>query len=372
LSNNNIKKTDNSKPNVFIGFLKFISTIIILCLVLVPLGMGILLIFNSPVYSIENEDILHEIGGITIGEDGGYYFEVRKGETSQSVGNRLERAGFIRNRYFWNLICRLENDHIKTGRYKIELPMNQIGILRLLRTGNEILFRVTIPEGVTLRKTAAILEENGFCSAKDFLAAASDPNILKRYNVPNQTMEGYLFPDTYLFPKDFSAYRIAEIMADNFFSKLESISPSLLEMDPEELNKIVILASIVEREYRLEEEAHLIAGVFSNRLRINMLLQSCATIQYIITEIQGLPHPAIIFYRDLEIRNPYNTYMFRGLPPGPISAPGIVSLRAAVYPESTNFLYFRLTDPARGRHYFSRTYDEHIRAGQLFTKPASQ
>jgi len=143
-------------------------------------------------------------------------------------------------------------------------------------------------------------------------------------------------------------------------------------MNPVELNNILILASILEREYQLAEEAPRIAGVFQNRLRINMALQSCATVQYIMTEIMGLPHPTVLLFRDLEVRNPYNTYIYPGLPPGPIAAPSLVALRAVVYPESTNYLYFRLIDPATGRHSFSRTYNEHMRAGTLYIKPASR
>jgi UPF0755 protein len=113
------------------------------------------------------------------------------------------------------------------------------------------------------------------------------------------------------------------------------------------------------------------AGVFHNRLRINMGLQSCATVEYIITEIQGKPHPTVIYNQDLEIRDPYNTYMWAGLPPGPISAPGSVALQAVMFPRETEYLYFRLDDPATGKHYFSKTLDEHIKAGQLFTKRQS-
>jgi UPF0755 protein len=174
-----------------------------------------------------------------------------------------------------------------------------------------------------------------------------------------------------MFPKDFPAEQVVRTMADNFFEKLYTISPSLQNMTPRELNDIVILASIVEREYRVREEAPLMAGVFYHRLRINMALQSCATVEYVITDILGRPHPSVILNVDLEIRSPFNTYMFRGLPPGPISAPGVVALRAAIYPEHTDFLYFRLIEPATGRHHFSRTYDEHLRAGQLLTRPSS-
>ena len=365
------KTKKNKKPNVFKVILNLLATLIVLCLVLVPVALCFLLLFNSPVLSDDDVRITG-IDGISYAENGGYYFDVRRGETSQSVGNRLESAGLIKNRHFWNLLCRLEKEHIKTGRYIIELPATQLNILRLLVSGKEILHSVTIPEGVTIRKAAKILEDAGFCAAEEFIYAASDPAILRHYNIPNSTMEGYLFPDTYSFPKEFPAHKIVEIMADNFYSKIESISPSLKRMSPAELDRIVVLASVIEREYRVAEEAPLIAGVFYNRLRINMRLQSCATVQYIITEIQGKPHPTVLLFRDLEVVNPYNTYMYAGLPPGPISAPGYISLRAAVYPETTNFFYFRLTDAASGRHYFSRTHDEHIRAGQLYIKPAWQ
>jgi UPF0755 protein len=268
------------------------------------------------------------------------------------------------------LLCRFENEHIKTGTYRIEKPASQLAILRILTSGRQVLYRVTIPEGVTLRRAARILEDEGICSTEDFMAAARSLAIINHYRIPNTSMEGYLFPDTYMFPKNFPAEQVVRTMADNFFNRLHSISPLFQNMTPQELNDIVIMASIVEREYRVREEAPVMAGVFYNRLRINMALQSCATVEYVITDILGRPHPSVIFNVDLQIRSPYNTYMNRGLPPGPISAPGVVALRAAVYPENTDFLYFRLIDPASGRHYFSRTYDEHIRAGQLFTKPA--
>jgi UPF0755 protein len=138
-----------------------------------------------------------------------------------------------------------------------------------------------------------------------------------------------------------------------------------------ELFKRVIVASIVEREYRVDEEAALMAGVFYNRLEIGMALQSCATVEYVITELQGRPHPEVLYNRDIEIRDPYNTYLRPGLPPGPISAPGKTALEAAFNPESGAYFYFRLTDPEAGRHYFSRTLDDHIRAGALYVKQSS-
>jgi UPF0755 protein len=181
-------------------------------------------------------------------------------------------------------------------------------------------------------------------------------------------MEGFLYPDTYLFPPNYPAPLVIKTMAETFFRRLAELGTDALDLSPEELYRKVILASIVEREYRVDEEAQLMAGVFYNRLHISMPLQSCATVEYVITEILGRPHPKVIYIKDTEIRNPYNTYVMSGLPPGPISAPGAVALNAVFNPIASDYLYFRLVDSAVGQHYFSRTFDDHIKAGLLYVK----
>jgi UPF0755 protein len=181
-------------------------------------------------------------------------------------------------------------------------------------------------------------------------------------------MEGYLYPDTYLFPPGYPAVKVIQTMADTFFARIGEIDQKAETMSSDKLNRMVILASIVEREYRLDEEAPLMAGVFFNRMEIGMALQSCATVEYVITEIQGRPHPEVLLTRDTEIRDPYNTYIRPGLPPGPICAPGATALRAVFSPAQSDYLYFRLVDPASGRHYFSQTLDDHIKAGRLYLK----
>jgi UPF0755 protein len=133
----------------------------------------------------------------------------------------------------------------------------------------------------------------------------------------------------------------------------------------------VILASIVEREYRVASEASLIASVFTNRIKENWGLYSCATIEYIITEIEGRPHPDVITAEDTQINSPYNTYKWAGLPPGPISSPGLVALNAACNPADTDYYYFRVADSAVGRHYFSENFSEHIDIGRQTTKKAA-
>ncbi|MDR1419238.1 MAG: endolytic transglycosylase MltG [Treponema sp.] len=296
------------------------------------------------------------------------YLEVRKGESAWSVGRRLEEAGIIRNRYFWQLVSRLGREYIKSGVYRLDIPLGQLEIYRILVEGAQMLSRVTFPEGATLKKYARILEEAGICGQAEFLAAASDPAVRAEYHVPGETMEGYLYPDTYFFPLNYPAAMAVRTMAGTFFGRLEEIDPDALELSAAELERRVIVASIVEREYRVDEEAPLMAGVFYNRLETGMALQSCATVEYVITEIQGRPHPEVLYTKDTEIRDPYNTYLTPGLPPGPISAPGRVALDAAFHPAESDYLYFRLVDPQAGRHYFARTLDDHIRAGVLYVK----
>jgi len=346
------------------NFFKFLSAIIALAVVVLSVVIGLAVYFNSPPKSkpfpIEES--------MRLEKDGDLFIKIRDGESALSVGRRLETAGVIRSQYFWYFLFRLDDEQIKTGSYKFELPASQLKIRSILTGGEQILVRVTIPEGVTLKKTAGILEDSGICEAEKFLAASSSKEILNAYHVPGATMEGYLYPDTYLFPLGYPAPKVVQAMAETFFLRLESISPEVASISPSELNARVIIASIVEREYRVPEEAPLMAGVFFNRLKIGMALQSCATVVYVITEVQGKPHPEQLFNRDLEIRDPYNTYLRPGLPPGPISAPGETALKAAFYPSSSDYLYFRLTDISTGRHYFSRTLDDHIRAGTLYVK----
>ena len=342
---------------------KIISIIIAVGLICCALVLGGIMYFNAPPDKV-----------VTTNENDEFILEVRSGETAYSVGRRLEDAGVIRSRYFWNLLFRIDKDYIKTGTYRIEIPASQIKIRSILVSGEQILIKVTIPEGVTLKKASRILEEGGICGADEFLAAASSGEILDKYKVPGTDMEGYLYPDTYLFPLAYPAKQVVSAMADNFFKRMENIAPEFFTpwgvqgLGADELNNRVIIASIVEREYRIAEEAAVMAGVFYNRMKRGMALQSCATVEYVITEIQGRPHPEVLFNRDLEINDPYNTYIRSGLPPGPISAPGETALRAAFYPVTSDYLYFRLTEPSIGRHYFSNTLDDHIRAGALYTK----
>jgi UPF0755 protein len=368
-------KSGKHPPGGLRLFLGLLSSVVAAALLLALAVFGLFLYANAPPktqagFSPENpvweRGIRFEYDGLP--EAKSVLVEVNDGESSYAVGRRLERAGLIKSRLFWNLLSRLDGAFVKTGTYRIDLPATQMAIRAALIDGRQILFSVTIPEGVTLKKASFILEDAGICGAEDFLAAASDTALLDEYRVPGKTMEGYLYPETYFFPGAFPAENVVRTMADTFFKKVREIAPESSSLNPRELDRIVIIASIVEREYRVKDEAAVMAGVFYNRIKIGMALQSCATVEYIITDIQGKPHPRVLYNRDIEIDNPYNTYVIPGLPPGPISLPGAAALNAAFHPENTDFLYFRLIDESAGRHYFSRSLDDHIKAGQLFVK----
>ena len=157
-------------------------------------------------------------------------------------------------------------------------------------------------------------------------------------------------------------------MVEHFFSELEAILPDYKNLKRKTLHESIVLASIIEREYRLVDEAPLISSVFKNRMKYNIGLESCATLEYIITEIQGKPHPKIITLDDTKINSVYNTYKWAGLPPGPISNPGRVALSATFHSAETDFYYFVLKDPQSGSHYFSGDLAEHNQAKVFYLK----
>jgi UPF0755 protein len=358
---------------------KAVKIIVLLCAALVilaaVLGGALLWSFNYLSQAPETPPVQGLDESIRVHNDQSVTIEVHEGDSAYSVGRRLEQAGIIRSHYIWDILARLDSgNYLKAGVYQIELPARPEEIRAVLVEGKQELIRVTIPEGVTLKKTAQLLAAAHICDADAFLAAASDVNLLDEYRVGGDTMEGYLYPDTYFFEANYPAEKVLRYMADAFYTALENIpldgtpGKTAADLSPDEIYEKTIIASIVEREYRDANEAPLMAGVFYNRLRIGMALQSCATVEYVITDIEGKPHPTRIYAADLEINNPYNTYQYAGLPPGPISEPGLVALRAAFNPAQTPNLYFRLVNPNEGRHYFSTTFDEHIRAAGLYTK----
>jgi len=304
------------------------------------------------------------------GSTGDRLFSIQRGESLSRISERLQGEGYIRFAPLLDVIGRIRGTQgaFKAGYYRIPSGASTLAVHQLLVEGAQSLEKLTIPEGWTLGKIARHLEAQGVCAAADFVAAARSPQLLAKYGVQGSSLEGYLFPDTYLVPRPFPADTMVDLMVRTFFDAMAVIHPAWREMPPEKLRDTLIVASIVEREYRIAEEAPLIASVFYNRLKKNIGLESCATLEYIITEIQQKAHPEYITIEDEKVDSPYNTYKWAGLPPGPISNPGRTALAAAFHPAQTAYLYFVLKDPEAGRHFFSRDLTEHNQAKRLYLK----
>jgi len=278
---------------------------------------------------------------------------------AREVAARLQAEGIIPNQWLFLTLATLRGttDVLKAGEYQFTADMGVLDVLGAMEEGRVILHRVTIPEGATTREIAALLHQEGLADRDRFLALVSDPGFASQVDPEATMLEGYLFPDTYYFTKGLREETIIEKMVARFFRAFpieEEIRARRLGMTRYE---IVTLASIVEREAVTEEEKPIIAAVFHNRLKRKMLLQADPTVLY----GRGKSLSPRITYADLRSsRNPYNTYVHPGLPPGPIANPGASALRAVLYPADVGYLYF--VSKNNGTHYFSKSFAEHNRA----------
>lgn len=294
-------------------------------------------------------------------------FTVEEGESLYSVLDRLESDGLIRDPWIYKIYNKtVKHLIVKKGFYSLSPSDSGLKILSVLEEGRQELLRITIPEGMRTSQIAQLLEEKGITSSESFISAVNDPELMRKLNIPADSANGYLFPDTYYFQKDFPAYQILEHMVETYYRNLESIFPFYKDLSDEKLQEKLILASIIEKEYRVEEEAALIASVFNNRMKIGMPLQSCATVIYVITEEQGKEHPDRVFFSDLEIQSDFNTYINNDLPPAPISNPGRTALSASFNPVQSDYLFFVVKDPAAGTHSFTSNLSDHNTARQSY------
>lgn len=294
--------------------------------------------------------------------DGGksYDFRIKGGVGPISVINRLYSKDLIRSRTFVRLYLKLTGQEtaIKKGFYSLNNGMTTEKIVQVITSGRSKLVQVTIPEGYNNRQIGKLLAEKGFfASQQEFLRIASADKFLQEYNIPADSLEGYLFPDSYRIPPGYGKHQFVKLMLDTFMAQVDQIAnfPS----DPQERHRVVILASIVEKEAKLPKERSVIAGVFHNRLQESMPLESCATVQYLFDK----PKKRLL-YRHLRKESPYNTYLQSGLPPGPIANPGLPSLKAAANPAENDYLYFLLKGD--GEHKFSKTWQEHEKAKRKY------
>ena len=328
--------------------------------VIAALGLGISLVLatgylNQPPVDSQGENA---------------YFKIQKGEPLSGIARRLEKEGIIRSALWLKLLSKIKGteDAFKTGLYHIAGGLTTEAVHNLLVGGEQTQISITIPEGWTIGKIAEVLESKNICGAAEFESLARSASMVNELSIPGDSVEGYLFPDTYLFPIGYPAADVIRTMTRRFFAVLKEVRPDYEDWKRKHLHNEVILASVVEREYRIADEATYIASVFKNRLKLNIGLESCATVEYIITEIQGKPHPEYITYKDLRIDSLYNTYKWHGLPPGPISNPGRVALDATFNSAATDYYYFVLRNPTSGEHYFSSDLGEHNQAKYFYLK----
>ena len=243
-------------------------------------------------------------------------------------------------------------NRIRSNEYHLSVGLGERRALRLLSGEEPAVAMVTIPEGFTMNQVALTLEEHGVCRADSFLQACLDTSLLRKSGVTAATAEGYLFPETYEFLTGSRPSDVVRRMVRQFFSVLSELRAPTSGPQPLAPSQVVILASIVEREAKVWEEFPRIAGVFANRLRRRLPLQSCATVEYLLPERKGR-----LSIEDTRLESPYNTYLHVGLPPGPICNPGRRALAAALNPERHGYIYF--VARGDGTHEFSRTAAEH-------------
>lgn len=280
---------------------------------------------------------------------------IEAGQGSGDIADELEEAGLIKSRFVFILYLNYVRalDKLQAGEYDVPKNLNMIQIAELLSHGRVSENKVTFPEGWTLTKMGERLEAEGIITKVEFLAAAKkdyDYDFLAG-RPEGVDLEGFLYPDTYVFEKKVTADGVVDKMLKNFDKKLTSEIKAKASETDMSLFEVVTLASIVEREVAKPDDRKLVASVFLNRLEIGMALESCATIQYITGE-----NKKQFTYAETRVVSPYNTYTNRGLPPGPIGNPSIDSILAVIEPQESDYLYFL---SANGVTYFSKTFEEH-------------
>ena len=284
-------------------------------------------------------------------------FHILPGQTFDRISDNLHQHNLIASPAKFKIIARF-NDHdrnIIAGEYALSPAMTPLQILKKLSDGIVRLHRLSIPEGYAIVQIAEKVEAAGFCDRQTFIRAATDEAAVRKLGIDANTCEGFLFPDTYYFSGDVSPGQIISAMVERFNhvflpeweKQAKAMGFSVLET--------VTLASIIEKETGVAAERPVISSVFHNRLKRNMRLASDPTVIYGIPDFDGN-----ITRKHLTTPTPYNTYIIKGLPPGPIASPGAASFHAALFPADTEYLYF-VAKPDR-THYFSKTLEEHNRA----------
>jgi len=299
------------------------------------------------------------------------FVEIPQGSNTETIGNILKDEGLISNVVYFRILAKIKGLDVtfQYGDYTFNTGMNDEEIMEILATEGEKreVTSFTIPEGFSLEQIADRLAARGIVTKSEFLSAVENGKYGYKFldYIPdrNLKLQGYLFPATYEIYTDATAEDIVSTMLEKFDQVFKDEYYAIIEKNDMTLDEIITIASIIEKEVKVPVERPLVSGVIYNRLDINMSLQMCSTVMYVL----DVPRDRIL-YRDLEIDSPYNTYKNPGLPIGPIANPGEASIIAAVYPDDNNYLYFVLTDPEVGSHEFNVTLDAHNAAKNKFNQ----
>lgn len=284
--------------------------------------------------------------------------KISQGMTFREIIDTLHSRKIIDSRFSFFLAGKIlgVERKLKAGYYKFDYGLSNYDYLKMLVNGsNRVIVRVTLYEGLNLKEAAKLFSNSFYFSEEEFLRIAKDKNLLEKFEVDHTSFEGYLMPDTYDFYELEDPVVILKTMATLF----KEFYDANIKHREKELgmtkNQIVTLASIIEGETNLASEMPRIAGVYYNRLRLGMKLQADPTVAYLIDD-----GPRRLYYKDLRIQSPYNTYLNYGLPPGPINFPSRPALLAAANPEKHDYLFFVL-EPDNEGHAFSKTYSQHLK-----------
>ncbi|HEX6644017.1 MAG TPA: endolytic transglycosylase MltG [Gemmatimonadales bacterium] len=305
--------------------------------------------------------LLAACDGVPAGDGTTERIIVPPGASFGQVLDSLDAHGLVGNRFLLKVRAKLtgRDRAVLAGVYQIPRGSSHAALLDLLQEGRQEEVRLTIPEGLTIGEVADLVEERLGIPADSLAAAATDSLLADSLGIRARSLEGYLRPDTYQLPPDITARELVRRLALEFETRWKPEWTARLDTLGLTRGELLALASIVEGEARVDAEREVIAGVYHNRLRIGMALQADPTVQYAIMLRTG-ERKKRLFEKDYGFASPYNTYLNPGLPPGPVNSPSERSIEAALYPDSVPYLFF-VAQPD-GRHVFTRTYREHLRA----------
>ena len=289
-----------------------------------------------------------------------FFFEAGRGSSAALLGRELRDRGIIRDRrvFLAAYLLFFHPETLKAGDYGLSFPLTTKDVLIDLSRGRFVLQTLTVPEGLIIEETAEAVIAQGFLLASDLAESAQNPNRISAVDPLAFDLEGYLFPDTYHLSRKATSQAVLRMMTGQFLRVFNDDWRQRADEIGLSVRDVVILASLIEKETSLERERDVVASVFHNRLRIGMKLDCDPTIIFALKK-EGR-FTGRLRTRDMRDPSPYNTYVHRGLPPGPICSPGRNSLYAALYPAETEYFFFVSRND--GSHHFSRTYREHLAA----------